>query len=382
MRIAFSGTGFIGHLVPMFPLMQAFVAAGHEVAVITSAEMEPFIRREASRSIVVLPAGPPGGDTMRAMARRLGASPATNPVPEVIAEFFAGQQIDAGFETALRHTSAWLPDVVISESMDFIGCLVAASLAIPHYGHTFGPNRPRELTDRLESVAAQRASGIGVTPAKTEAVIDVFPAVLQDPDIAAVGRRIALRPEIHGSAVRATALRPEAQQPSRKVLVTFGTVFTDPDLRERVADSIDGSQWHTVITVGADPREPLPTSSPTRRYVPFTPLVELLPGSDVIVTAGGAGTVLSSLIAGIPMVILPQGADHDINAARARAAGVALAADDPDAVGDAVERVISDPAYRARSRRIAGYMSTLPSAEEVALLLEREVLEHHGHPRY
>lgn len=382
MRVAFSGTGFIGHLVPMFALMRAFLDADHEVAVITSAEMEPFLRREASQKVVVLPAGPLGADTMKEMARRTGTSPATNPIPEVIAEFFAGEQIDAGFGRALHNTASWSPDIVISESMDFIGCLVAASLKVPFYRHTFGPNRPKALMDCLLSVATQRASAVGLTLAKTEAIIDVFPAVLQDPDVAGTGRRIAVRPEIHGSKTASFELSTESAHSRRNALITFGTVFTDPGLRERVASSIDSSRWHTVITVGADSRETLPASSLTRQYVRFTPLAELLPGNDVVVTAGGAGTVLAALTAGIPMVILPQGADHDVNAARACAAGVALIVHNPDDVGDAVERLASDEAYRARSTSIAAHISTLPTSEEVALLLEQEVLEQHGKYRH
>jgi UDP:flavonoid glycosyltransferase YjiC (YdhE family) len=210
----------------------------------------------------------------------------------------------------------------------------------------------------------------------------VFPAALQDQQVDGAQRRIPLRPEILGSKTPATALTKEGEPARGNVLVTFGTVFTDPGIRERVAGSLDRGLWNIEITVGADPRAPLPESSPTRRYVPFTPLAELLPGKHVIVTAGGAGTVLSALTAGIPMVIYPQGADHDINAARAQAAGVALVVHDPDDVGDAVQRIVSDQAYCARSSRIAASISALPSAGEVALLLEREVLEHHERSRH
>lgn len=381
MRIAFSGTGLIGHLVPMFPLMRAFLAAGHEVAVITSAELESFLHSEGASDLVLLPGGPLGTDSMKSMELRLGTSPATNPIPSVIAEFFAGQQVDAGFDTALREAEAWAPDVVISETMDYVGCLIAAKLRVPFYRHTFGPTRPSELTDALLSVAAQRASAVGLTVAKTEAFIDVFPAELQDPAVPVPARRMPLRPEIHGTTKPVADLSAETEAHGAHALITFGTVFTDPGIRERVAGSLDDDLWHLVITQGAIRNESLPASTPTRRYVPFVPLSQLLPGTDVVVTAGGAGTVLSALIAGIPMVILPLGADHGINALRAERAGVAVVVREPEDVGHAADQILSTPSYRDRSTRIAALISALPSAAEVARLLEKEVLEHHEQSR-
>lgn len=378
MRVAFSSTGFVGHLVPMFPLMRAFVVAGHEVAVITSPELEPFIHREASEHLVVLPAGPPAGVTMKRMGERSGVSPAIEPVPPVIAEFFAGQQVDAGFERARHEATVWAPDVIIGEAMDYIGLLVAGTLGVPFYRHSFGPTRPRILTESLDRVAAGRAAALGVPLTATEALIDIFPAGLQAEGVASPLRQIPLRPEIHHRAGQIPAQIPPAGDPSRlRALVTFGTVFTDPLVRDAAVDSMDPKHWDLVITTGTDDDGATGSSHPERRYVPFTPLGDLLPGTDLVITAGGAGTVLSALIAGIPMVILPLGADHDINAARAEAAGVAVVVHDPGEIGRAATRVLSDPRHHERSRIIAEQIAALPNADVVAARLTTELEERH-----
>jgi UDP:flavonoid glycosyltransferase YjiC (YdhE family) len=379
MRVAFSGTGFVGHLVPMFPLMRAFVTAGHDVAVITSPELEPFLHREASEHLDVLPAGPPVAVTMKRMGDASGVSPAIEPVPLVIAEFFAGRQVDAGFARARDKAAAWAPDVIIGEAMDYIGALVAGALGVPFYRHSFGPIRPRMLTETLERVAAARAAALGVPMAATEALIDIFPAGLQAPGVDSPLRQMPLRPEIHHHSEPDPAARRPTSDPSRlRALVTFGTVFTDPSVRDAAVESMNPAHWDLVVTTGSDADGGTPPSHPERRYVPFTPLGELLPGTDLVITAGGAGTVLSALIAGIPMVILPLGADHDINAARAEAAGVALVVHDPDHIGRAATRVLSDPRYHERSRVIAEQIAELPSADVVAARLEQELGERRG----
>ncbi|MHA3701051.1 glycosyltransferase [Jatrophihabitans sp. YIM 134969] len=373
MRIAFSGTGFVGHLVPMFPLLRAFAAAGHEVAVITSLELEGFLRREATEQLTVLPAGPLAGVTLRRMSDELGISPASDPVPPVIARFFAGRLVDAGVIEGLASATAWRPDVVISEAMDHIGAFVAGETGAAFYRHTFGPDRPPQLGAALRRVASERAERYGLVLAPPRAVLDIFPAGLQagPPDPAL--RRIPVRPEIHRRPRTVVAPHRPAVDPSRpRALVTFGTVFTDPGLRDRAADHFDPARWDVVVTTGGDtvPPAPAPVS---RTYVPFTPLGDLLAGTDVVVTAGGEGTVLSALRAGIPMVVHPLGADHEVNADRAVAAGVAVVVRDVAEVGAAADLVASEPGFRLRAAALAAEVASMPPAARVAVQVVHEI---------
>ena len=95
--------------------------------------------------------------------------------------------------------------------------------------------------------------------------------------------------------------------------------------------------------------EDVPVSDPRVQVVPFVPLAELLQGVDLVVTHGGAGTTMAALSRGIPLVVLPQGADQFMQAAaveRVRA-GRALPAGAPDPVllREAVGDVITQPRY-------------------------------------
>ena len=90
---------------------------------------------------------------------------------------------------------------------------------------------------------------------------------------------------------------------------------------------------------------------------------------DLIVHHGGTGTVLAALEAGLPQVILPQGADQPFNAdliARS-GAGRRQANDDyaPGSIAALVEPLLGDCPERATAVRIAAEIAAMPAPAEV-----------------
>ena len=57
---------------------------------------------------------------------------------------------------------------------------------------------------------------------------------------------------------------------------------------------------------------------------PWLPQAEVIRQADVVVHHGGSGTMLGALVAGVPQVVLPQGADQFGNATALTAAGLAV----------------------------------------------------------
>jgi UDP:flavonoid glycosyltransferase YjiC (YdhE family) len=84
---------------------------------------------------------------------------------------------------------------------------------------------------------------------------------------------------------------------------------------------------------------------------------------------------MSALAHGLPMVLVPLGADQPPNAARCAALGVAhvldAAAATPRDVREAVSRVLEDSAYRLAAARIRDEIAALPGPEHAITLLER-----------
>ena len=103
------------------------------------------------------------------------------------------------------------------------------------------------------------------------------------------------------------------------------------------------------------------------------PFGSLLPLASVVVTHAGHATTLRPLMAGVPLLCLPQGRDQFDNAARVveRSAGVRLppdaAASDIDA---AVRRLLDEPAFA----RAASALGERVAADAAARSAEAELL--------
>jgi UDP:flavonoid glycosyltransferase YjiC (YdhE family) len=107
-------------------------------------------------------------------------------------------------------------------------------------------------------------------------------------------------------------------------------------------------------------------------FVGFTPLAELLGGIDLVVTHGGAGTTLGTLSRGLPMVVVPQGADQFLQAGAVAGSRTGVAVMPPagaEAVAAAVDEVLGNTEYRDNARRAAEQIAAMPSPDEVAAQL-------------
>jgi UDP:flavonoid glycosyltransferase YjiC (YdhE family) len=100
----------------------------------------------------------------------------------------------------------------------------------------------------------------------------------------------------------------------------------------------------------------------------------LFPRCDVVVTHGGSGTVLAALAHGLPLLVLPQGANQFWNADRCVELGVGLrlAAGDvsPDAIRDRVETLLGVRAFRDAAVGMAAEIAAMPGPDEAVGLLE------------
>ena len=108
------------------------------------------------------------------------------------------------------------------------------------------------------------------------------------------------------------------------VYFTLGTVYNmeSGDLFQRVMAGLRDLAADVIVTVGRDldPDE-LGPQPPNVHIERFVPQAELLPHCDLVVSHAGSGSVLGALAHGLPMVLIPIGADQPLNAARCRDAG-------------------------------------------------------------
>jgi UDP:flavonoid glycosyltransferase YjiC (YdhE family) len=93
----------------------------------------------------------------------------------------------------------------------------------------------------------------------------------------------------------------------------------------------------------------------------------------LVVHHGGAGTMLGTVAAGLPQLVLPQGADQPYNAMAIQRAGIGLAlANDeqiPGAIESAVGKLLPDCQERETAKSVAAEIASMPSPTEIASTL-------------
>ena len=362
MRILFSSTPSYGHVLPLMPLARAAVGKGHDVAVLTGKGVASVI--PPARLLEI----PPGErELLDEVARRTGGgSPATNPTPELAAELFAGVRVDMAADQALSAAREFAPDFVVSESVDFVGPLVASVCGVPWAQVAVTTQLPEPMQRAMVAVASRRYAPRGGFMPDRVMLVDPVPDRMQPPGFAAAADRIQVRtetPDLGGEMVDWPSPSPAEPAPKGRVLVTLGTVAGTPELLEGIVAVLD--QAESVATIVHGPGG-VPTGfedTHAVRHVGFVSLDLLTRGADVVVAAGGLGTILSTLRHGVPMVIMPQIADQHWNAARAAELGCAVSVSGPEEVPDAVAKVLDNPAFRAAARDLGDEIGGFPDAE-------------------
>ncbi|MEU4474326.1 glycosyltransferase [Micromonospora sp. NPDC023888] len=382
MRVLFSNVPSFGHFLPLLPLIRAFRRQGHDVAVVTAAGMTPLT---APEGIELLPAGPMPDVLFAEVGRKLGINPATEPIPEAVAEFFAGVRVDLTAGEAFAQAKSWQPDLIVNEMLDFVGPLVAAGLDVPLATLAFGPAVPAEFTDPLIAVVRSRYEERGLpAPQRIQAgrwLLDTCPPGLQFETFAVPQgvERIALRPEPHQAPDASTGTHTPPTGGRPRVLVSFGTVFADPAVVGPLLGALTDVDVDVLATLGLDGKpEDYQLDSERVEFSPFVPLAQLLENVSAVITHGGAGTTLGTLARGIPMVVVPQGADQFIQADRVAASGAGLALmpgqADPAAIAAALRRLLDEPTFTEAARRLSAEIVAMPSPDEVAERLRAEVI--------
>lgn len=387
MRVLFCTTGGLGHLLPLRPLASALRSRGHEVAWVTAPDALPVLR---DAGFELFAAGP----TFEASRRQFRAAHADAALlsgerlsayafPRLFGAVL-GPAMLADVDQAARH---WRPDIVVNEPAALAVPLVCETLGLRHVIHGYGLRPPREyLEDAMRFFEPQwRERGlegpVECCPHR-HFELDIAPPSLQPEAVPAkdgVFRFSAYRPdpkipftlpdELHAALQRSTARGP-------RMYVTFGTVFNRSAAliaASRAAARLGGT---VVITVGADgDLQSLAGLGPHVHVYRFVDQAALLPHCDVVVSHGGAGTMLGAAAHGVPHLVLPQAADHFRNARALSSVGAGRTFDPAfqtvEAVTSSLSAVLASGALERGARTLAREMAAMPNASAAAMEVER-----------
>ncbi|MGW4060233.1 glycosyltransferase [Amycolatopsis sp. NPDC004747] len=303
MRILFAGLASAGHTFPMVPLAAAARDIGHEVHFAA-------------------------GEHVHEPLRGLNPFRPADSFYEIYAE---------DLEPDLRRLR---PDLVVHGWGVPEVAVAARRAGIPALWHGFGRMIP-------DGIGFERPAG-GVH-------VDICPPSLQDTNFLATAERIPLRPV------------PFAEPGGFRgplVYLTLGTAFGTPEVLETAIRGLATLGTHVVVATGGVPIGPQPAHVTARTWVPQA---AALAHADLVVHHGGSGTTLGALAAGVPQLVLPQGADQFANAEALLAAGAAVRLLPGELSADAVaEQARKASSCRAAARAIAGEIAAMPSPAEVA----------------
>ena len=143
-----------------------------------------------------------------------------------------------------------------------------------------------------------------------------------------------------------------------RVFVTEGTTHTDAWLsRLAIRAFADWPGEVLVVGQGLEARRAVPLP-PNVRLVPYVRYSAALAGAALLVTNGGAGSLVAALAAGVPALILPAGLDKGDAAERVAWAGAGLRL--PPAsrcplgeIRAAATELLRAPYYRESARKVA-----------------------------
>ncbi|MET8994419.1 nucleotide disphospho-sugar-binding domain-containing protein [Amycolatopsis sp. NPDC004169] len=309
MRVLFAGLASAGHTYPMVPLAVAARDIGHEVHFAA-------------------------GEHVHESLRGLNPFRPADSFYEIYAE-----DIEPGLKR-LR------PDLVVHGwGVPEVG-VAAKRAGIPALWHGFGRMIP-------DGIGFERPAG-GVH-------LDICPPSLQDADFLATAERIALRPV------------PFAEPGAFRgplIYLTLGTAFGTPEVLETAIEGLATLGTHVVVATGGVPIGPQPAHVTTQAWVPQAAAIA---HADLVVHHGGSGTTLGALAAGVPQLVLPQGADQFANAEALLTAGAAVRLLPGELSADAVAEQARKACFcRDAARALAEEIAAMPSPGEVA----RELPKH------
>jgi UDP:flavonoid glycosyltransferase YjiC (YdhE family) len=178
-----------------------------------------------------------------------------------------------------------------------------------------------------------------------------------------VGPSIADRPE--------TAEFPFAALRRPCILVSMGTVNAEASGRfyATAVDAFRDAPFQVVLV--APEIAEIPRNFIMRSYVPQ---LALLPHVDAVVCHGGHNTTCEALANGLPLVIAPIKDDQPIVADQVVAAGAGLRVKfgrvQPPELRAAVDRILTEPAFRAAAERVRASFAAAGGAVAAATHLE------------
>nr|ABO28819.1 glycosyltransferase [Streptomyces sp. Tu1156] len=386
MRILIIPSPVVTHLMPLVPLAWALRAAGHELLVVGQPDVMGVARQAGLNAVSF---GDRFGmeDVFHSML-----VPGKRPIelwgrldPAHLEHFppVWKDHSDRVLTSYLEFARAYRPDLIVADPMEFNSLAVGGLLGVPVLHHRFGVDAVSEPVRAAARIALRdscRALGLDELP-DPGIQLDPCPPDLQLPGLL-TALPIRYVP-FNGSGEVPSWLREERSSApgKRRVVVSLGTrtlALNGVPFMRGLLRAFEGLRdVEAIATIPEAFRDEIGAVPGNVRMTDPVPLHLLVETCDAVVHHGGSGTVLTTVHAGLPHLVLPQMADQFGHADQLVATGAGIMIDDaagqndPVCLRGALEELLWDPGYAKGAGELREAMREMPAPSEVVAGLRR-----------
>jgi L-noviosyl transferase len=358
-----------GHLFPLIPLSRALRAAGHDVlAAVPEVLVEPA-------AIAGIPAVPVGDVRLQGPETQTPTSQdaADAALVEHVLECYV-PPAEATVDRLIEVARAWRADLIMHSGWEYAGPIAAAVCGIPSLFHSGGLLPVDDIDQAAHIALAPLRRRLRARPWASTAPfwIDVCPPRFARAPMPG-GMPMSYLP-YSGSAVLAPWLLERPERPRICVAVGNIPVMGEHDYVVATVLKAFSDLDAEIIVAAADRLSVTVDQYPNARLERRLPLSQLLPTCQLSIHHGGAGSVMTSLVAGLPQLVLPQTCVQYQHARQVAAAGAGACLMpeqvDADTIRDTAVRLLTDPARAEAVRALREELANRPSPAAVASRLE------------
>lgn len=383
MKYLFTSMPVVSHFLPLVPLAQQLILAGHDVLVGTTGAAKDSAHRAGLTTVDVggrLDARRPYDDLLGIIeSGGAGRDTLDDDALTVHGRYF-GEVGLRMLDDLIDVGRAWGVDAVVYPGIHSAALVATRALGAAGVLHGYGSPLPT-FGPALQHILDSRPD-LPESVEEAEIEIDVLPPSL--PNFAELpwtngkpSHRLTMRyGSFNGPADVPRWLFDRREVP--RIVLTCGSTEAQARRGEtyrRVIEALDGTPCEAVVLSATATLDRLPDPLPPWvRVEKWLPLTFALDHSDAIVHHAGSGTVLTSLACGVPQVGIPTPGTVSMSNAQsvvAVGAGSMLDVDTLDGaeLAQAVHAALHSPQQRAAARAVQQEMRAMPSVHEVATTL-------------
>lgn len=375
MRVLVLTSPGLGHVFPTVPLSWALRSAGHEVLYAATGPGDGA----SGAGLPVIDVAP-GVDIRGVFMNAAKEMPAvvnsdilrqlsSDDALRMVSELFSRVSAPAA-DGAVELARNWRPDLVVHSSLQACGPLVGGVLGIPVVEHSIGLGLDPRVQTALAEGLGEHYAKYDARPAERVARINLAP------DSLFRGAHAVAKP-VADWLLRCVPYNGKADLPGwllkpverTRVAVTLGTVSPQTggvDGLRHVVDAAAEVDAEFVLALGDDvDTTALGTLPSNVRAEGWIPLNALLATSAALIHHGGAGTTLTALAAGVPQLVMPDGADRFRNAELVRDRGAGLEVAAADVKPDTLTTLLGDPDLATAATEVRDEIAALPSPADL-----------------